>query len=167
MHDKDTDGDGYPDDIDECPTVKEDGLPPNPSDGCPGPKDRDKDGIPDDLDKCPDQPEDKDGIMDDDGCPEKDADNDGIPDEQDACPLVPGVPNKDPKKNGCKEEHKKIVETDSGIQLLEPIQFDTGKSTIKSASFSILDEVVDVLKTRPDVRMGVYGNTDSHGGRAA
>ncbi len=166
MHDKDTDGDGYPDDIDECPTEKEDGKPPNPTDGCPAPKDRDGDGIPDDVDKCPDQPEDKDGIMDDDGCPETDADNDGIPDTEDACPLIPGVPNKDPKKNGCKEEHKKIIETTNGLQLLEPIQFDTGKSTIKEASFSVLDEVVDVLNSRPDIRMGVYGNTDSHGSHA-
>jgi outer membrane protein OmpA-like peptidoglycan-associated protein len=101
--------------------------------------------------------------MDDDGCPEKDADGDGIPDTEDACPLVPGVKNKDPKKNGCKEEHTKIIETSSGIQLLEPIQFDTGKSTIKAASFPILDEVVEVLKSRGAVRMGVYGHTDSRG----
>jgi len=163
MHDKDTDGDGYPDDIDQCPTEKEDGKPPDPDDGCPAPKDRDGDGIPDDMDKCPNDPEDKDGIMDDDGCPEKDADNDGIPDTEDACPLVPGVKNKDPKKNGCKEEHTKIIETSSGIQLLEPIQFDTGKATIKKTSFPILDEVVDVLKSRGQIRMGVYGNTDSRG----
>lgn len=165
MHDKDTDGDGYPDEIDACPTEKEDGQPPDPTDGCPAPKDRDKDGIPDDVDKCPDQPEDKDGIMDADGCPEKDADNDGIPDGEDACPLVPGVKNADPKKNGCKEERKKIVETESGIQLLEPIQFDTGKATIKKVSFPILDEVYDVMKERANVKMGVYGHTDSKGAR--
>ena len=71
--------------------------------------------------------------------------------------------NPDPKKNGCKEEHKKIIETSSGIQLLEPIQFDTGRASIKQTSYPILDEVVDVLKSRPDVRMGVYGHTDSRG----
>lgn len=163
MHDKDTDGDGYPDEIDLCPTEKEDGKPPKPDDGCPAPKDRDGDGIPDDVDKCPDQPEDKDGIQDADGCPEKDADNDGIPDVQDACPLLAGDKNPDPKKNGCKIHGGKFVETESGLQLLEPIQFDTGKSSIKKVSFPILDEVVQVLKSRPEVRMGVYGNTDSKG----
>jgi outer membrane protein OmpA-like peptidoglycan-associated protein len=163
MHDKDTDGDGYPDDVDLCPTEKEDGKPPEKSDGCPAPKDRDGDGIPDDADKCPDDPEDKDGIMDADGCPETDADKDGILDTEDACPLVPGVANKDPKKNGCKEDHKKIVETSGSIQLLEPIQFDTARSTIKAASFPVLDEVVDVLRSRPEIRMAVYGHTDSHG----
>lgn len=35
MRDRDTDGDGYPDDIDLCPTEKEDGKPPEKSDGCP------------------------------------------------------------------------------------------------------------------------------------
>lgn len=164
MHDKDTDGDGYPDDIDLCPDEKEDGKPPRPDDGCPAPKDRDGDGIPDDMDKCPDQPEDKDGIQDADGCPETDADNDGIPDKEDACPLLAGDKSPDPKKNGCKI-HKNIVETESGVQLLEPIQFDTGKSTIKKVSFPMLDEVVDVLKSRPDAHMGIYGHTDSRGAR--
>lgn len=165
MHDKDTDGDGYPDDMDLCPTEKEDGKPPNKSDGCPATVDRDGDGIPDSADKCPDDPEDKDGILDEDGCPEKDADNDGIPDKEDACPLMPGERNKDPKKNGCKK-HEHIVETRSGIELLETIKFDTGKATIKPESFPILDEVVGVLKDGPDVKMGVYGHTDNKGGRA-
>lgn len=162
MHDKDSDGDGYPDDIDLCPNEKEDGKPPRPDDGCPAPKDRDGDGIPDDMDKCPDQPEDKDGIQDADGCPETDADGDGVPDKEDACPLLKGDKNPDPKKNGCKV-HKNIVETESGVQLLEPIQFDTGKSTIKKVSFPMLDEVTEVLKSRPDAHMGIFGHTDSRG----
>jgi outer membrane protein OmpA-like peptidoglycan-associated protein len=164
MYDKDTDGDGYPDDIDLCPTEKEDGKPPRADDGCPGMKDRDGDGIPDDVDKCPDDPEDRDGIQDGDGCPETDADNDGILDVDDACPLVAGVKSKDPKKNGCKAQ--KIVEVDGKLQLLEPIQFDTGRATIKAVSFPILDEVVEVLASRQDVRMGIYGYTDSRGARA-
>ena len=57
----------------------------------------------------------------------------------------------------------KIVVGRGEIQLLEPIQFDTAKSTIKAVSFPILDEVVDVLKSHDDVRMGVYGHTDSRG----
>jgi outer membrane protein OmpA-like peptidoglycan-associated protein len=166
MKDKDTDGDGYPDDIDMCPTVKEDGKPPDPTDGCPAPKDRDGDGIMDDVDKCPDTPEDKDGIEDHDGCPEEDADKDQILDVDDACPLEAGVKSKNPEKNGCPQVHKKIIETDSGIQLLENIQFDTGRATIKPVSFPILDEVVEVLEARPSIRMGVYGHTDSVGAHA-
>ncbi len=161
---KDTDGDGYPDDIDKCPLVKEDGKPPNPTDGCPAPSDRDGDGIPDNIDKCPDTPEDKDGIQDNDGCPETDADNDGIPDTKDHCPLEPGPRSKIAEKNGCPQlTHV----TESGeVQLLKPIQFEFAKATIKPVSYPILNEVVTLMKARPNIRIGVYGHTDNKGSHA-
>jgi outer membrane protein OmpA-like peptidoglycan-associated protein len=157
----DRDGDGYPDDIDKCPDIKEDGKPPHPSDGCPADADRDGDGIPDSEDACPDVPEDKDGIQDQDGCPEQDADNDGVPDGEDRCPTTPGKAAKIAEKNGCPSL---ISFNDDGeIKLLEPIQFETGKSTIKAVSFPILDEVVALMNSRKDLRVGVYGHTDSVG----
>ncbi|MCA9640316.1 MAG: OmpA family protein, partial [Myxococcales bacterium] len=164
MQDKDTDGDGYPDDVDACPTVKEDGKPPNPTDGCPAPADRDGDGILDDIDKCPDEPEDKDGVQDSDGCPEEDPDKDGIPDAEDACPTEPGLKNKVAVKNGSPGSTK-FVEGSDEIQLLQPIQFETGKSVIKKVSYPILDEVVMLLKSRDDLRIAVHGHTDSRGSR--
>jgi outer membrane protein OmpA-like peptidoglycan-associated protein len=157
----DTDKDGYPDDIDKCPTVPEDGKPPDPSDGCPAGSDRDNDGIPDSADACPDTPEDKDGIQDSDGCPEDDADNDGIADKDDRCPLEPGLKNKNAEKNGCPGLTK--VTEEGEVALLEPIQFETGKATIKPVSFPILDEVVALMKARPKLRIGVYGHTDDRG----
>ena len=54
----DTDGDGVPDDVDECPAVP--GDMPN---GCLS--DRDGDGVPDIFDDCPDEP----GPEDNNGCP--------------------------------------------------------------------------------------------------
>jgi len=157
----DRDGDGYPDDIDKCPDIKEDGKPPHPSDGCPADADRDGDGIPDSEDACPDVPEDKDGIQDQDGCPEQDADNDGVPDGEDRCPTTPGKAAKIAEKNGCPSL---ISFNDDGeIKLLEPIQFETGKSTIKQVSYPILDEVVALMNSRKDLKVGVYGHTDSVG----
>lgn len=157
----DRDGDGFPDDIDKCPDLKEDGKPPHPSDGCPADADRDGDGIPDSEDACPDVPEDKDGIQDEDGCPETDADNDGVPDGEDRCPTVPGKASKIAEKNGCPSL---ISFNDDGeIRLLEPIQFETGKSIIKAVSFPILDEVVSLMNSRKDLKVGVYGHTDSVG----
>jgi OmpA-OmpF porin, OOP family len=161
--DKDTDGDGFPDEIDQCPLVKEDGKPPFTDDGCPD-LDRDDDGILDKDDKCPDNPEDKDGIEDEDGCPEEDADKDGVLDIEDACPIVPGVKNKDPEKNGCPAEKKKIVVGKNEIKLLEPIQFEYNKATILKVSFELLDEVVELMKERDSLRLGVYGHTDNQGG---
>jgi OOP family OmpA-OmpF porin len=160
-YDRDTDGDGYPDSVDACPTEKEDGKPPQATDGCPGGSDRDGDGIPDVDDQCPDKAEDKDKVQDDDGCPEDDADSDGIPDVQDKCPTEPGKRSPIAEKFGCPS----LIEmgSDGSVQLLKPIEFETGRAVIKPTSFPILDEVLDLMKGRPSMRIGVYGHTDSKG----
>jgi outer membrane protein OmpA-like peptidoglycan-associated protein len=165
LQDPDSDGDGYPDSIDACPHEKEDGKPPNPTDGCPGNADRDHDGIPDNVDQCPDKPEDKDGIQDEDGCPETDADSDGIADAEDKCPTQAGRrwPNK-PEKNGCPGLTQ--LDDKGNITLLKPIEFEFGKAVIKPVSYPILDEVVDLMKSRDSVRIGVYGHTDNVGSDA-
>jgi outer membrane protein OmpA-like peptidoglycan-associated protein len=162
-YERDSDGDGYPDSIDKCPNLKEDGKEPDPTDGCPVGADRDGDGIPDAEDECPDEPEDKDGIQDSDGCPETDADNDGVPDVKDECPLEIGLP--DAVRPGC-PGGTQFDEESGEVRLLKPIQFETGKAIIKPESFPILDEVVAVMRARPGLRMGVYGHTDNVGGAA-
>lgn len=158
----DRDGDGFPDDIDKCPDIPEDGAEPEPTDGCPAGADRDGDGIPDDMDRCPDTPEDKDGVEDDDGCPEKDADNDTIPDAEDKCPTEPGPASAIAEKHGC-PSLTRIDDETGEIALLEPIQFEYNSAAIKPVSFPILDEVVGVMKARENLRIGVYGHTDSRG----
>ena len=164
-HGVDTDHDGYPDDIDLCPTDPEDGKPPFATDGCPAAPDRDGDGIPDAKDKCPDVPEDKDGIDDWDGCPEDDADKDGIPDAQDKCPKEPGSVNtKDPAKNGCPQFIRRVSGSDE-IQILQQVQFEFGKATIKTASYPILDEVWKLLEANPEITLlSIEGHTDNKGG---
>jgi OOP family OmpA-OmpF porin len=162
-YDLDTDGDGYPDAVDKCPSQKEDGKLPDRTDGCPT-LDRDADGLPDALDKCPDQPEDKDGIEDDDGCPEEDADRDTVLDTEDRCPTEPGPRNDDPEKSGCPTLTRL---SDTGeVQLLQPIEFEIGRAVIKPTSYPILDEVVTLMKSRGDLRLGVYGHTDNRGALA-
>jgi outer membrane protein OmpA-like peptidoglycan-associated protein len=160
-YDRDTDGDGYPDSVDNCPTDKEDGKPPAPTDGCPASSDRDGDGIPDVNDECPDKAEDKDNVQDEDGCPEDDADNDGIPDVQDKCPTEPGKRSPIAAKFGCPSNLD--FDTDGGFKTLQPIEFETGRATIKPISFPILDEVLELMKGRQSLRIGVYGHTDSRG----
>jgi OmpA-OmpF porin, OOP family len=156
----DRDGDGIPDDKDACPDVK--GVPNEDpkKNGCP--PDRDGDGIADDVDACPDVP----GVADPDpkknGCP-KDTDGDGIPDDKDACPLEPGPASPDPKKNGCPTVHV----TDTEIVILEQVQFDTGKATIKKESDALLDKVAAVFKEHPEIlKVEVQGHTDNKGGAA-
>ncbi len=190
----DTDRDTIVDPVDACPM--EPGFPnANPAEhGCPL-RDRDKDTILDPVDACPDVPGvtnpdatkngcppdgDGDGIVDaEDACPTvkgvastnpkqhgcpPDRDGDGILDDKDACPDEKGKPNSDPKKNGCPNAVRVV---NSEIIILEQVQFDTSKATIKPVSDQLLDEVASVLKEHPElVRLEVQGHTDSAGGRA-
>jgi OmpA-OmpF porin, OOP family len=176
----DTDKDGISDSLDKCPTVP--GLAKYQ--GCPVP-DTDKDGINDEEDKCPNvfglaryqgcpvPDTDKDGINDEDdkcptvpglaryqGCPLVDTDNDGVPDEEDKCPTQPG-----PKENnGCpviKEEVKKKVD-----YAANNILFATGKYVLLAKSFKGLDEVTQILKDNPDLKLSIDGHTDNVGADA-
>ncbi|NIR35215.1 MAG: OmpA family protein, partial [Actinobacteria bacterium] len=65
----DQDGDGIPDDEDECPTEPEDKDGFEDEDGCPD-IDNDSDGYLDVDDPCPDEPETEGGLSDD-GCPDR------------------------------------------------------------------------------------------------
>jgi len=88
----DSDGDGVPDSIDQCPGtpagVKVDAK------GCP--IDSDGDGVPDYLDKCPNTP--AGAKVDANGC-ELDSDGDGVVDRLDKCPNTPAGAKVD--ANGC------------------------------------------------------------------
>ena len=102
----DRDGDGYKDDVDQCPDEPEDFDGFKDEDGCPDP-DNDQDGILDIDDRCPDIAEDRDGDHDEDGCPEGkadgDRDGDGIPDSKDKCPDVPEDKDGFEDQDGCPE----------------------------------------------------------------
>jgi hypothetical protein len=99
----DRDGDGIPDNLDQCPTEPEDIDGFEDADGCPD-KDNDGDTIPDGMDKCPNEPEDFDGYQDTDGCPDPDNDGDGIPDDRDQCPDKPETFNGYKDEDGCPDE---------------------------------------------------------------
>lgn len=111
----DKDGDGVPDDIDNCPEVAGTAR----RNGCPVP-DTDMDGVNDDEDLCPSQP----GTKEDRGCPPLDRDRDGIPDNRDKCPDVSGTaryfgcPVPDADKDGVSDEEDKCPELPGKRELL-------------------------------------------------
>ena len=146
----DTDGDGIQDSEDKCPTVA--GLAM--FGGCP---DSDNDGVEDSLDKCPGTPN---GVkVDTNGCP-LDTDGDGVADYLDKCPTVPGlVSNK-----GCPEVKAETMKIFA--QALQGVQFESGKDVIKKTSFSILDQVVKVMKENPTYNLEINGHTDNQGDAA-
>jgi OmpA-OmpF porin, OOP family len=181
----DRDGDGILDDVDKCPDDPEDKDGFEDEDGCPD-LDNDKDGILDKNDKCPMEPEDKDGFEDEDGCPELDNDKDGILDADDKCPNQPGpkenqgCPDTDRDKDGvvdrldaCPDEpgppprgcpeRKFLIITKDKIELKQKIHFATNKAKIFPDSFDLLNEVVEVLKGRPELLLRIEGHTDNKG----
>lgn len=189
----DTDKDGILDEQDACPDVS--GLPNTDpkKNGCPPPPDRDKDSIIDELDACPDVPgvasdnpkqngcppdKDLDGIIDAEdacvdipgiktsdpatnGCP-GDRDGDLIRDDKDACPEEKGKADPDPQKNGCPVA---VRVTETEIIILQQVQFDTARATIRKVSDPLLDEVAGVLAEHPEIlKVEVQGHTDNRGG---
>ncbi|WP_418264283.1 OmpA family protein [Flavobacterium faecale] len=169
----DTDGDGIPDKDDACPDVAGiaalNGCPDADGDGvtdaddaCPkeaglkalkGCPDADGDGIADKDDKCPKVK----GPKENGGCPWPDSDNDGVLDKDDECPNVAG-----PKSNkGCPEVSVEVIK-----QLNEygkTILFDSGKSSFKSQSYTVLQSITKILKEYPNSNFMVEGHTDSDG----
>lgn len=154
----DRDGDGIIDSADACadePGVTNDDPAKN---GCPA--DRDGDGVPDAADACIDIPGVKTADAATNGCP-ADTDGDGIRDDVDACPNEKGKANEDPAKHGCPVA---VRVTETEIKILQQVQFDTGKATIKKVSHSLIEEVAGVLKDHPEiVKLEVQGHTDNVG----
>jgi hypothetical protein len=104
----DSDNDGVPDDIDECPNIPGNAA----TKGCP---DTDGDGIPDHKDDCPTIA----GIAQFKGCP--DTDLDGIPDNKDVCPYEAGPAS----NNGCPiSEKNDKTHVLKGTRLIDTISLD-------------------------------------------
>ncbi len=182
----DGDGDGLADLEDACPAQ----AGPRETNGCPVAKDSDGDGLPDDIDRCPLDPEDADGFQDDDGCPDPDDDGDGIVDKIDACPATPGpienrgcpvsdrdgdgVPDgldKCPDEagvapDGCPKKYTLVEVKKDRIAIKQQVHFASAKWQVLPDSFKLLDQVVQVLKDQPKIRISIEGHTDSVGGEA-
>jgi len=142
----DTDGDGIPDNEDDCPLV----AGTKAFNGCP---DTDGDGIPDQKDKCPYVA----GTADRGGCPVPDTDHDGIPDDQDKCPTVAGPAS----NNGCPVIRKEVIEIVE--KAARSVYFETGKATLKKASYTSLNRIARVMKDDRTLYVDIAGYTDNVG----
>ncbi|MFP4418402.1 MAG: OmpA family protein [Chitinispirillaceae bacterium] len=155
----DQDGDGIPDDIDQCPEVAEDNDGFEDEDGCPD-FDNDKDGIYDTQDECPNTPEDRDGFQDEDGCPDLDNDKDGIPDAQDGCPNNPETVNGYKDQDGCPDEKPQEIKQ---ALILKGVNFKTASAELLEESYYVLERVYNSLEAYPHVKVEIAGHTDSQG----
>ncbi len=179
----DSDNDGVPNGIDECPLIPglwkyngcndkdEDGIIDS-KDACPnlfGDKsnkgcpvdvmDSDLDGLIDSVDDCPflkGSPEHK-------GCP--DTDKDGVSDKIDRCPFLKGVAS----NNGCpKISSSPISQGEFRNDRLPKVhvEFDTDQSYIKPIYWPQLDQAVQTLMNRPEFNIYISGHTDAEGDAA-
>ncbi len=169
----DTDGDGIEDSKDACPNE----AGPAELNGCP---DSDGDGVADKDDACPNTPglaelagcpdADGDGVADKDdecpneagpaenkGCPWPDTDGDGVLDKDDQCPEVAGTV----ANNGCPEVTEEVQKQLN--DYARTILFDTGKSSIKAESTSVMVDIIQILNEYPTSKFTVEGHTDSVG----
>ncbi|MFT3769291.1 MAG: OmpA family protein [Minicystis sp.] len=156
----DRDNDHILDAQDACPDVAGLASPDPRKNGCPADADCDGDGVPNAEDACPavkgpPSPDPKKN-----GCPQ-DRDEDGVPDAEDACPDHPGPKSSDPKRNGCPQ----VRVEESEVFILDQVEFDVDRATIKKVSDPLLDNVASVLKRHPEItKLEVQGHTDNTGG---
>lgn len=145
----DADRDGVQDAADRCP--EEAGS--RERQGCPM-RDDDHDTVLDDRDACPDEA----GLTELRGCPARDSDGDAVADHLDNCPREPG-----PAANqGCPPQQPQavIIRRDK-LQLLERVYFEGNTATLQRRSLPLLDNVVRVLQSHPELRrIRVEGHTD-------
>ncbi|MBO0341966.1 MAG: OmpA family protein [Bacteroidota bacterium] len=142
----DADGDGVADKDDACPSTP--GLPALA--GCP---DADGDGVADKDDECPNEA----GPAENDGCPWPDGDGDGVLDKDDQCPEIAGTV----ANNGCPEVTEEVQKQLN--DYARTILFDTGKSSIKAESTSVMVDIIQILNEYPNAKFTVEGHTDSVG----
>lgn len=159
VFDTDKDGDGIPDDVDQCPNDPEDKDGFEDIDGCPD-YDNDQDGIYDSQDQCPDDPEDRDGFQDSDGCPDLDNDKDGIPDVADACPNNPETVNGYKDDDGCPDEKPQEIKQ---TLVLRGVNFKTASAELLEESYYVLEQVYNSLEAYPNLKIEIGGHTDDQG----
>ena len=69
------------------------------------------------------------------------------------------------KQEVTSDDILKALNTDGHIALY--INFETGKSDIKPESQSIVDQIADMLKANPNLKISVEGHTDNVGAQAS
>ncbi len=132
----DTDYDGVPDYLDECPDVVEDHDGYRDDDGCPD-LDDDGDNLPDSEDRCPRQAETPNNFEDEDGCP-------------DTPPAT----------------RETVTVSDGRLRLRQRVYFAGDRATIPVYSMAPLRAVARYLLDHPEVRrVRVEGNADDRGTR--
>jgi len=143
----DTDGDGVPNSLDQCPNTPRGRMVD--ASGCEIVLDDDGDGVPNNQDRCPNTLA---GVaVDGNGC-ELDSDGDGVVDRLDRCPNTRAGVAVD--VNGC--------EIRAEISL-PGVNFETNSDVLRPEAVGVLEEATQTLLRNPQLVVEVVGHTDSDG----
>ncbi len=108
--------------------------------------DSDGDGVYDHMDDCPGTPP---GVMvDASGCP-KDSDGDGVTDDSDACPNTP----------------RGAIVDNRGCWVVKGVKFDYKKWDVKPQFNTNLNNIINILKRNPGLKIRIEGHTDNIGSK--
>ncbi len=84
-----------------------------------------------------------------------------------AISVAPGHPESSVAEGAYTVASQRVKVTATRLELNEKVYFDTNKSTIKPASYGLLDEVAQVLVAHPEVaKVRIEGHTDNTGSAA-
>ncbi|MCP4269228.1 MAG: OmpA family protein [Deltaproteobacteria bacterium] len=109
-------------------------------------RDSDGDGVPDDADACPGTPP---GVqVDASGC-SKDRDGDGVADDSDACPNTP----------------RGAIVDNRGCWVVKGVKFDYKKWDVKPQFNTNLNNIINILKRNPGLKIRIEGHTDNIGSK--
>jgi outer membrane protein OmpA-like peptidoglycan-associated protein len=79
-------------------------------------------------------------------------------------PPPPPPPPPPPKEEPKPEPPPRVEVRDNKIEITEKIQFEYNKATILAASYSLLDEITDVIKKNPHIKkISIEGHASSEG----
>jgi outer membrane protein OmpA-like peptidoglycan-associated protein len=146
----DTDKDGVIDEVDKEPETPSEAMVY----GSGISVDSDMDGVPDYKDKCPFIR----GIEINDGCPE-DRDGDGVYDFDDVCPDIKGVA----ENLGCPRENHEEEITNRIFLLAKSIYFKSNSDQIIGDSYTILNEIANIMLQYPNTQFAIDGHSDNTG----
>jgi outer membrane protein OmpA-like peptidoglycan-associated protein len=146
----DSDQDGVPDEMDQCPGTEAGAAEWVDVNGCV--VDSDGDGVPDFRDDCPESS--TQWTVDSTGCV-VDTDQDGIPDLLDECPDTPERVMVDGR--GC-PSYPPLSET-----RVFRFNYPSGESSLDPEAKAQLRALVPTLKSNPDVKVLIQGYTDNVG----
>lgn len=152
MNVKDSDGDGVPDPLDDCPGTAPD-AEVNKA-GC-ATADSDDDGVADAEDQCPDTAAGTE--VDEQGCTKRpDTDGDGVADADDQCPNTPE--GTEVEASGCEP---------ALFRSTLDVRFHSGSARVRESTIPELAELAKLMRKHTEAELTLEGHTDNVGSAEA